>query len=124
MGLVAALLIPAALAMQPLSNLEEGKVVFNSDMAITSSTDTRGWVANDFAADEGQFFHQLISTCTEKLAHLLRWNHGEIQSDFIMGNNAQTVVDLAAVGFSDSVWGPPGSELYRVVMCISHASNE
>jgi hypothetical protein len=73
-------------------------VVFNSDMAITSSTDTRGWVANDFAANEGLFFRQLISACTD----LLRWNHGEIRSDFIVGNNAQTVVDLAAVGFSDS----------------------
>ncbi|KAE8810496.1 Peroxidase 12 [Hordeum vulgare] len=79
------------------NNLQVGRGVLNSDMALTLDGDTKNWV-NNFAGNQGWFFSQ-FSTSMRKLAHLPGGNIGEIRNNCFRRNGNGDSVVLAAEVF-------------------------
>uniref|UniRef100_R7VZV1 Peroxidase 12 n=1 Tax=Aegilops tauschii TaxID=37682 RepID=R7VZV1_AEGTA len=78
------------------NNLQVGRGVLNSDMALTHDGETRNWV-NNFAGNQGWFFSQ-FSTSMRKLAHLPGGNIGEIRNNcFRRNGNGESVVLAAEI---------------------------
>ncbi|KAF7005086.1 hypothetical protein CFC21_020233 [Triticum aestivum] len=80
------------------NNLQMGRGVLNSDMALTHDGETKNWV-NNFAGNQGWFFSQ-FSTSMRKLAHLPGGNIGEIRNNCFRRNGNGESVFLAAEVFA------------------------